>query len=331
MHCHSFSQNNPQKMVFQIRHADYGTPTIVVNNGDVQAITTKSHITSGRLSFTSWYPGKDLLAFSMNNFTMLYHTGAKEVRDVFDLSSDIGVYDIARKTLYGSPLLASKEFIETMPEWSVDGKFLYFCRALQVQRDDYAKLLCDLLRISFDCNNHTFGGLDTILTSQTAGGSITQPRFSPDGKYIAISVSPYSDFPIHQAKSGIYILDIDKKTLQKVDPGNGISDTWHSWSSNGSWMVFSSKRMDGRFTRPYICFVDTNGTPHTPFVLPQKDPDFYASFIQGYTIPELVKGPVNVTSKQVAKIIVSFNKNATIDAATGATGSAIPSSHGYVE
>jgi len=50
--------------------------------------------------------------------------------------------------------------------------------------------------------------------------------------------------------------------------------------------------MDGLFTRPYFSYLDENGKASKPFVLPQKDPEFYNSFIQNYNIPELIVSEV---------------------------------------
>jgi Tol biopolymer transport system component len=68
-----------------------------------------------------------------------------------------------------------------------------------------------------------------------------------------------------------------------VDLNTGISrsltevnsndvESYHNWSSNSRWFVFSSRRIDGLYTRPFIANIDANGKIGKPFLLPQKDP-----------------------------------------------------------
>ena len=80
-------------------------------------------------------------------------------------------------------------------------------------------------------------------------------------------------------------------------------------------MVFGSRRMDGTFTHPYICYFDTEGNAHTPFLLPQKDPRHYDFITKSYNIPELITGKVSVSPYKFTKaakgkaIEVIFNAN----------------------
>ena len=77
-------------------------------------------------------------------------------------------------------------------------------------------------------------------------------------------------------------------------------ESYHSWSSNSRWIVFSSRRMDGLYTRPYIAYIDAQGKASKPFVLPQKSADFYLDFMKSYNIPEFVTGKVKQQSREIA-------------------------------
>jgi hypothetical protein len=46
------------------------------------------------------------------------------------------------------------------------------------------------------------------------------------------------------------------------------------------------------YGKPYFAHIDENGICSKPFLLPQKDADFYDLFLKSYNIPELAKGPV---------------------------------------
>jgi len=79
-------------------------------------------------------------------------------------------------------------------------------------------------------------------------------------------------------------------------------ESWHSWSSNGHWVVFSSRRRDGLFMDAWIGYVDEKGAPHKPFLLPQKDPDFYDSFLFSFNVPELLNEPFEISPYQIANV-----------------------------
>ena len=79
-------------------------------------------------------------------------------------------------------------------------------------------------------------------------------------------------------------------------------DSYHSWSSNSRFMVFSSRRIDGLYTRLYMTYIDENGLEHKPFLLPQRSPkSFYESLMFSYNIPEFVKGKVRVDRQKIGK------------------------------
>lgn len=68
------------------------------------------------------------------------------------------------------------------------------------------------------------------------------------------------------------------------------TDSYHSWSSNSKWVVFSNRRLDGLYTRPFIAHVGERGVLSKPFVLPQKSTEYYTFLTKSYNIPEFVKG-----------------------------------------
>ena len=96
---------------------------------------------------------------------------------------------------------------------------------------------------------------------------------------------------------------IDLSTLRSYPLEAANSDdveSYHSWSSNSRWFVFSSRRIDGLYTRPYIAYVDEDGKVGKPFLLPQKDAGFYQSFMKSFNIPEFITGKVKVRGRVLA-------------------------------
>jgi hypothetical protein len=80
-------------------------------------------------------------------------------------------------------------------------------------------------------------------------------------------------------------------------------ESYHSWSSNGACVIFSSRRDDGNFTRPFIAHHDGNGHFSRPFELPQDNPQYHRQFLRSYNIPEFLSGPVTVRPQEFAAVI----------------------------
>jgi Tol biopolymer transport system component len=198
--------------------------------------------------------------------------------------------------------------METLPEWSHDGKYLYFCSAPQpkdmkfsfVYNKDYKNLKYSLMRIAYDAGSNKWGELETVISSSATGLSITQPKPSPDGRFLMFNMASYGNFSIYNITSDLYILDLRAGKYFKPEINSDRSDSYHAWSSNSKWVVFSSKRDDGIHTRLYFCHVDTNGNTSKPFVLPQEDPGFYSTDLLLYNVPEFVNAKVTFSQDILA-------------------------------
>jgi dipeptidyl aminopeptidase/acylaminoacyl peptidase len=256
----------------------------------------------------AWHPSGQLLAFSMNRFMTLFHTIGRN-QDVYDGTGDLGVYFVNEATVSVTPKIAETNWFETWPAWPPDGQYLYFCRAPNLPVERFREIRYDLMRIRYDLKTDTWGEVESLLTAQAAGLSIAQPRISPDGKHLMFCMFPYSSFPGTQPASDLYLMDLENRSYRRLDEVNSErSESWHCWSSNGRWFVFSSKRRDGFLTRPYFSYFDSSGKAHKPFLLPQKDPTAYDSTPLMYNLPELVKGPVQVSRRQLFQAVFAPNK-----------------------
>ena len=63
--------------------------------------------------------------------------------------------------------------------------------------------------------------------------------------------------------------------------------------------MFSSRRLDGLYTRPFIAYVGKDGKTGKPFLLPQKEADYYDGLMRSYNIPEFVTGKVADRAYQI--------------------------------
>ncbi|MCK4373795.1 MAG: PD40 domain-containing protein, partial [Candidatus Brocadiae bacterium] len=314
VNCHTFLNNSTEKMLIQMRSGrkDYGHGMLLVEDGMVRKVDTRTEFTPRPAAFASWHPNGRLVAFSMNRVRQFFHSARTEVRDGVDLDSDLAVYLLDSGTVSSTAGIADPDWLETWPAWSPDGRHLYYCRAPVLWSDrhkapprDYEHALYDLMRISYDPKAGTWGKPETVLSASQVGLSITLPRLSPDGRFLAFCMSQYSTFPAFQPSSDLYLMNMRTGQYTPMACNSDRSESWHSWSSNSRWLVFSSKRDDGLFMRAYFTYVDENGTAYKPFVLPQKDPAFYDSCIKLYQIPELISRPIPVRGERIAAAIRS--------------------------
>ena len=323
MNCHSFSKNNPQTMMFHMR-GKYGG-TMVVKKDKVNKVNTGTKYTMSAGVYPAWHPDGNHIAFSVNQVVQSFHAVKDKSIFVWDKASDLVVYDIQKNIITTSPKVSTKR-TENLPNWSPDGKYLYFCSGPErVNKEAYNLSKYDLMRVGYDVEENNWGDVEPILSSKETGKSISFPRTSPDGKYLLFCMSDYGYFSIHFPSSDLYMLDLKTRKYRKLDINSDHSESFHSWSSNSRWFVFASKRKDGLCSRLYFSYVDTMGNAYKPFLMPQKDPVFHDTYIMNYNVPELIDGPATVShwklmqAAQKEPLQAKFDPTVDIDALSGAT------------
>ena len=325
LNCHSFVGNKPDTMTIGLRSETYGSHTLLARNGSVHKIGAK-------WGYTAWHPSGRLAVYSINKVRQFFHTGGMEVRDVVDLDSALVCYNIDSKKTVCPPELSDKNRLETYPAWSPDGRYLYYCSGPilwqnrnTVPPENYDKIRYDLRRITYDIETDQWGKAETVLAADETGLSIMLPRISPDGRFLLFCMCRYGCFPIYQPGSDLYLMDLNTGQYRKPAINSEYSESWHSWSSNSRWIAFSSKRQGGALTRTYLSYVDETGQAHKPFVLPQKDPAYYDSLLETYSVPELIKGSIKVNKSLLARAARSEPSEIVEIPLTGATPQVGPS------
>ena len=305
INCHSFCKNDPETMLFHIRKLHAGT--ILVKNEEIVKINLRTPEMPSAAVYPRWHPEGRYIAFSTNVTQQRFHTFNQNKIEVFDTESDIILYDTQTNVVFTDSLLHSTHRFETFPEWSPDGQYLYFCSAAaRPMPQEYDSVKYDLLRISFDPLTARFGTeIDTLVSSEQTGKSVAFARVSPDGKHVVFCLSDYGTFPVWHRDTDLYLLDLETKQIQELENVNSNqADSYHSWSSNGRWMILSSRRLDGRYTRLFISYFDHNGKMHTPFLLPQKEPCLYDELLLSYNVPEFMTDKITISPaafREVAK------------------------------
>ena len=323
INCHSFCQNDPDNMIFHIRGSLGGT--ILFKDGTIKKINTGTDYTMSPGVYPAWHPSGKLIAFSVNKINQKFYSCGEESIEVYDKASDIILYDIEANMVTTSPKVSTIHK-ESMPVWSPDGRYLYFGRAHKPEGHQlHDSIMYDLMRISYDVESGHWGEPDTILTAHETGLSISWPRISPDGRYILFCMSRHGYFSIHYPSSDLYIIDMETRKYHRLDVNSDHSESFHSWSRNGRWFVYAGKQLNALCSRPYFCYFDSSGKAYKPFILPQKNPEFYSTYLKNYNVPELVSERININKWELTKTVrgkainAEFDPAVNVDALSGAT------------
>ena len=126
INCHSYQNYRTDNMLFHVRVMNGGT--IIVNDGNLSKVDLKRDNTISAGVYPSWHPTEKLVAFSTNTTRQMMHTVNKNKTEVFDLASDLILYDITKDEV--SIVSDDTTRLEVFPTWSPDGKYLYYCSTL---------------------------------------------------------------------------------------------------------------------------------------------------------------------------------------------------------
>ena len=299
MNCHSFGNRDANNMLFHVRSTEYAGTYIWVN-GKMEKLNTKTPQTISALVYPSWHPSNKYVAFSVNHTMQTFYTDNADKIEVFDYESDVVVYDVEKHELVTCHQLFSKAQFETFPTFSPDGNKLYFCSADSITMPNgFQQVKYALCGIDFNPETREFGTtVDTIYKSGTS--SATLPRVSPNGKHLLFTVGKYGNFHIWHKSSDLWLYDIEKGTTTPAKRLNSSDvESYHSWSSNSRWVVFSSRRDEGLHTRLYIGYMKEDGTLGRPFMLPQEDPMQNKRLMKSYNIPEFVINKIDEKGYEV--------------------------------
>lgn len=306
VNCHTYCQRDPSRMLFHAR-ADYGGTAMIID-GNVEKLNTKTDSTISALVYPYWHPSGKYVTFSVNSTSQNFFSHNPNRIEVYDSASDIVVYDVDRHEISWSPLTRSKDSFETFPAFSPDGRSLYFCsaKAVSPMPQEYSKVKYSLCRIAFNQEDASFGdSVDTLYNGAANGKSVSFPRISPDGRFLVFTLQEYGNFSIWHKDADLWLMNMSTGETRPLEAANSEDvDSYHSWSGNSRWLVFSSRRIDGLYTRPFICHIDENGQASKPFLLPQRNPlEYYADQMVSYNLPELMERKVTVSRHKIANTL----------------------------
>ena len=310
INCHSYKNYKTDNMQFHARQHKGGT--LLVTPNEVKKINLKTDSTISAGVYPAWHPTHNFIAYSINDTGQSFHTRNNNKIEVQDLRSDLILYDIDRNEV--SFIEHDTLEWEVFPTWSPDGKTLYYCSA-HMEIQDYAQREREIIdrhkefqyniyRKTFNPETRTFGPSELVLDAKAMGRSATFPRISPDGRYLLFGMGEYGCFHIWHKDADLYLIDLGTMQLRNIKEVNSSDvESYHAWSSNGRWMLFTSRRDDGGYTHLYIAYFDKQGKAYKPFILPQRNPYFYDDYYKSYNVPEFMVEPVTITPQEFARYL----------------------------
>lgn len=195
------------------------------------------------------------------------------------------------------------KYVQTDGVWSPDGKYIVFARAKArdprppghlpaTHADDpnEAQIQYELYRVPF--NGGKGGTPQPIQGASRNGMSNNFPKVSPDGKWIVFVQCRNGQ--LMRPDSQLYIVPAKGGTARRLRANTRLMNSWHSWSPNSHWLVFSSKARSP-YTQMYLTHIDENGNASPAILI-----DNTTAANRAVNIPEFVNiSPDGIESIQV--------------------------------
>ena len=292
--CHTANRTNPERITLQMRGEGGGT--MIQKDSKQTWVETKTDSTKAAGSYSYWHPQGDYVALAVNSVHQSFFTGTGQRIEVYHKFSNVEVLDTRTNELILSPLLQTED-LEIFPAFSHDGSWLYYSTSKPCRVPaEYEKVKCSLCRIAFDAEKGQFGEtVDTLLNGPATDQSYVLARPSYDGRWLMYCVSSRGNFPVSQDDADLWLMDLKTGETRELKEVNSLQcESFHNWSENSCWFVFSSKREDGMYTKLYLASIDEQGRVSKPFLLPQRNPKkYYLEMMDAYNCPDFTKTKVD--------------------------------------
>ena len=311
MNCHHFRNYGTDEMQIHVRQ--YLGGTMILRGDDIRKINMKNDSTISSGVYPAWNPVYDYIAYSTNFTYQEFHSHDRNLLEVIDDNSQLILYDLDRNEV--SMIYDDPDALECFPAWAPDGRRLYFTSAYMPYEgepegkttyfyDHYRDIRYDLYYIDFDPDTRSWGEPVKVIDAAAMDMSISLPRVSPDGRWLMFAMANYGVFHIWHEDSDLYLLDLQDGSWRAIDEINSdLPESYHSWSSTGEWVAFTSRRDDAHYTRVYFAHHNGDGTFSKPFALPMKNPRWSTFFMYSFNVPEFSVQDIPYTARDLATLV----------------------------
>ena len=292
MNCHTFADRSPDRMMLHLRKEKAGT--IIVEGNQAKKVSLKQGPMYSEGVYASRHPKGRWIAYSVNDIRQHFPLTGAHATEVYDLRGDLVVYDTETEKITTNAAVFNDDFLYSMPEWGADGRWLYFTRTPK-PAEARAKVRYDLYRIGF-ADGALADTAQLVWAASAEGLSVGRVAAVPGGRWLVAAAGEFGNFTVWHKEADLFLVDLASGAVRRAEELNSEwAESTPSVSSSGGWVVFSSRRADeGATTRPYIARFDTAlGQFGRPYLLPQRERDFYVHRLESFNLPVFVKGQVN--------------------------------------
>lgn len=190
---------------------------------------------------------------------------------IADSGGDISILDVASGQLTPLAGASSTEIYETMPTWAPDGNTIAFVRSSTPLGVGGASIegLSDILALDLA------SGESSPITGASGDGYNYYPAYSPDGQWLAFTRHTQGGSSYSDEAAEIFIVPAGGGTATRIRANDaqdgsalsGVSNSWPTWSRDGHWLAFNSKRNDPAFD-VFVTEIDAEGNSGPGIPLP---------------------------------------------------------------
>jgi tetratricopeptide (TPR) repeat protein len=264
----------------------------------------EGHRTLGLFSQVS--PDGRFVASTVNEDIFITNFSDYKILQVFyPTRGIIGIYSRDGKHFSSLPGADDPDYVQSNPVWSPDGKWIYFSRAKAFdayrpgqKMPEYPndpnepQIRFDIWRVPF--NGGKGGTPEPIAGASDNGYSNSFPKISPDNKWLVWTRC--KNGMLLRPDGRLFIVPAEGGEAREMNCNTPLMNSWHSFSPNGRWMVFSSKSRTP-YTQAFLTHIDENGNDSPALLIPNSTaanravnlPEFLNA---GYDALDTIEAPV---------------------------------------
>ena len=288
--CHSFSKN-AETLAMDVDYANSKGSYVITNVAEQMVLVTSDVITwndyrkedgeqtFGLLSQIS-PDGRFVVSTVKDKSVFVPMPDLAFSQLFFPVKGILCVYDRQERTFQSLPGADDPKYVQSNPAFSPDGKYIVFARteAYDLKHTEgQGKVLLtreecrefteegkpfrfDLYRMPF--NDGRGGKAEPLEGASNDGMSNYFAKYSPDGKWIVFCKA--KNYMLLQPDSELYIMPAEGGESaaagepRRLQANTSRMNSWHSWSPNGKWLVFSSKG-NSPYTQLFLTHIDEQG------------------------------------------------------------------------